>query len=841
MKPEAAKRLRLLASALSVLLVAGMLAVAWFYWAMRSSLPQIEGTARVTELSGAVTIERDALGVPTIRAQSRLDVARALGWSHAQDRFFQMDLLRRAAAGELAELFGRRVLPRDRAARMHGFRALAVQVVAQLPPAERALLDAYTAGVNSGVSALKSRAFEYLLLRAKPDPWRPEDTFLVTYAMTLDLQDESGRYERTLMTLRDQFGLEGLAFFNPFPGPDDAALDHTTAPLPAIPGPGMLDLRGRQLPPSNRRAGDTNQSAGGLVMASGRSSNFPFPDRDTGAALGSNAFLLAGAHTETGAAMLANDMHLDHGVPNIWYRASFDYPTGGLSAGGTRRKVTGVTLPGTPLIVAGSNGRIAWGFTNSCADSSDVVVVETVPGLSSWYNAPGHPHGLEMDQRKDVIRVKGSADVNVEYAWTIWGPIVGRNEKGAPLALRWLAHDPAATNLGLVALEDAGNVTEAVDMAHRMGIPAQNLNVADAAGDIAWTIAGRLPRRVGYDGRLPVSWAFGDRKWDGFLPPDDMPVISTKAAREASGDAGGVHLAAPDGRIWSANQRHVGGAGLKLIGDGDYSRPYRAAQIRDDLAALKKATPRDLLAVQLDDRALFLARWHQLLMDTLTPAAIKESRGRTALRSFAEKWEGRASVDAVSYRLVREFRIAVHVRIFGAIFTPCIEADPKFSWPDLELEPAIWALLRERPPHLQNPQFASWDDVLLAAVDDVIRQMDTFGVKLPQANWGWRNTAQIRHPFGNLVPGWASSWLNLPADPLPGDQDMPRVQGPTHGASERLVVSPGRENEGIFHMPGGQSAHPLSPFYRAGHSAWVRGEPSPFLPGKTGHTLQLVP
>jgi penicillin amidase len=227
-------------------------------------------------------------------------------------------------------------------------------------------------------------------------------------------------------------------------------------------------------------------------------------------------------------------------------------------------------------------------------------------------------------------------------------------------------------------------------------------------------------------------------------------------------------------------------------------------------------------------------------METLSPAVTANKKPRAALRSFAEKWEGRASIDAVSYRLVREFRAAVHARVFTPIFASCVEANPTFDRRELQLEGALWAILREKPLHLLDSEFATWDDLLVAAADDVIKVVDKEGVHLPKANWGWRNTAKIRHPFSNSFP-WLSHWLNMPADPLPGDADMPRVQSPSHGSSERFVVSPGREDEGIFHMPCGQSAHPMSPFYRAGHEAWVRGEPTPFLPGATIHTLTLQP
>src|SRR5688572_4355446 len=213
MNPEAAKRLRLLASAVSVIALIAAAALGWGYSRLSASLPQLEGAATVPGLAKPVGIERDAQGVPTIRAETRVDASRALGWLHGQERFFQIDVLRRVAAGELSELFGKRALVRDRATRMHGFRKLARQVLPKLDPDQRAIVEAYAAGVNAGVSALRERPFEYFVLRDRPQPWLPEDSLLVVYAMTIDLQDEEGDYERSLMTIRDQFGLETLAFF----------------------------------------------------------------------------------------------------------------------------------------------------------------------------------------------------------------------------------------------------------------------------------------------------------------------------------------------------------------------------------------------------------------------------------------------------------------------------------------------------------------------------------------------------------------------------------------------------------------------------------------------------
>jgi len=823
-KPEAAKRLALLASAVTILVVVAGVGAGWFYNRVRASRPQLEGQALTPGLTARVVIERDALGVPRIRGNNRRDVSRALGWLHGQERFFQMDLLRRSAAGELAAIFGKKALPRDRLKRMHGFRALAQKVVAGLPAEDRALVEAYSAGVNAGLGALGEKPFEYLVLRDTPLPWKPEDTFLVGYAMMLDLQEDRGRYEQTLMTLRDQLGLEGLAFFAPLVGPNDAALDGSTAAAAPIPGPHVIDLRKRaKVVGTGSPMAPVARSDDELATAD------PFPQRDPEAVPGSNSLALSGAHTANGGGILANDMHLDNAVPNIWYRASLVTP---------ELTVTGVTLPGTPLVITGSNGHITWGFTNSYVDTSDLVVVETNSLSPVLYPAPGYGTLQEIENRPDTILVKDGEPEKVTYPWTVWGPIVGTNDKKRPLALRWVAHDVAAANLQLMSLERAKTVEAAIAAGHRAGIAQQNLMVTDTTGKVAWTIAGALPKRVGFDGRLPVSWAFGDRRWDGLLASEDVPKVIVPTAEPARTQ---LNSLAQSGRLWSGNQRMVGGDALAKLGDGGYARPYRAAQLRDGLAAIEKATPRDLLAVQLDDRALFLERWYQLLLKTLDPAADANRSAHAKLRPLVEKWSGRAEVASVSYSLVRAFRTAVYARVFPPIFERCVEINPNFRTHELHLEDAVWALLREKPRHLLNPDFTRWENLLVQAVDDVITHFDEEGVRLEAATWGGRNVAQIRHPFSYSLPKFVARFLNLPPDELPGDQDMPRVQGKSHGASERMVVAPGREAEGIFHMPGGQSGHPLSPFFRAGHAAWVRGEPTPFLPGETAHTLILEP
>ncbi|MDD2764501.1 MAG: penicillin acylase family protein [Opitutaceae bacterium] len=814
-----ATRFRLLASVLSLLLLAVILAAGGLWWLTRRSLPQLDGAATLPGLSAAVTVGRDALGVPTVRGASRIDVARALGYLHAQDRFFQMDLLRRRAAGELAELFGKAAVPADRAARVHGFRTLARKTLALLPPDQSALVSAYTAGVNAGLAALRARPFEYYVLRVRPQPWLPEDTILVGYAMVLDLQDLQDKYELMLATIQDSYGRTLLDFLAPRGTELDAALDGSTFPRPPVPGPEIIDLRKR----NPRTAAATTPRREPALL----------PEAADGFAPGSNAMALAGSRTASGSALLANDMHLGLRVPNIWYRASLRWSDEVPSSksqvpnpepAAVAHCVTGVTIPGTPLVVAGSNGRVAWGFTNSYADTADIVTVEP-----SSIDPILYKNGADltlMEDRHETIRVKSGAPVDMIARWTVWGPVIGEAEHNRSLALRWVFDDPAALNLNLLALETAPDVATALVLAPGLGLPTQNLIVADRAGAIGWTMAGRLPRRVGYDGRLPAVWAYGDRRWDGCLPPEDYPRIVSPTS----------------GQLWSANNRPVGGDDYAKLGDGGYMGAARARQIRDDLAGITTpARPRDLLAVQLDDRARLLERWQKVLLAALTPAAITAQPARAELRRLIEAWNGHAAVDSVAYTLVRRWRTGVADRALGPVFEPCTEADAAFDFHRLDYEEPLWRLVQARPPNFLTPDYLTWDDLLLAAVDDVLRWADRQNRPLGRLTWGSRNTARIQHPFSRFLPAPLARLLDMPAEPLSGDNDLPRVQSPTFGASERFVVSPGHEEEGIFHMPGGQSGNPLSPFYRAGHEAWSHGEPTPFLPGPTVHTLRLHP
>jgi penicillin amidase len=480
-------------------------------------------------------------------------------------------------------------------------------------------------------------------------------------------------------------------------------------------------------------------------------------------------------------------------------------------------------------VVAGSNGRVAWGLTNANADCADVVPVP-LSAEEGFYHGPGNSGLVEFETHRESIRVHGAKAEIQEYPWTVWGPVIGKDSDGRPLAYRWTALSPSAINFRLLDMETAATTQEAIGVAHSLGIPAQNVLIADASGQIAWTIGGSLPNRVGFDGRLPVSWIYGDRRWEGFVPSERIPVFD------------------PPGQayLWTANQRMVGVPQIATLGDGGYGRPARAAQIRDDLAELvghkpKSVAPADLLAIELDDRARSLDRWRDLMLRTLSGAKAAPGSERAELAAAVRGGELRADIDSTAYRLVRDFRIAACRLVLGPIFAPCTEAYPEFQAGRLDIEGAVWTLLEEQPPHLLNPRFAQWSDLLVAAADQVGADLSREGLRPSQAIWGRRNRLNIRHVFGQMLPEWLTSWLNMPVVPIPGGDDMPRIQDTAFGASERFAVEPGHEEQGIYEMPCGESGHPLSPYYRAGHENWVRGAPSPFLPGATEHTLTLQP
>jgi penicillin amidase len=764
---------------------------------LTENLPLTSGKLAVAGLAAPVRVERDAHGIPTIRGANRRDVAFATGFVHAQDRYFQMDLLRRRAAGELAALFGAAALEADRSLRPHLFREQARRVLAASPPEIRGVLGAYTAGVNAGLAALEAPPFEYMVLRTDPEAWRAEDSVLVLYTLFTQLEDVNGTTEAAVSLMRETLPEEMFRFLNPPPATEwEAPVAGVVAAAPAIPPPP---------PPSTVAPAQPSPPA-------------PLPRAGEGGKLdkvgGSNSWAVAGPWTANGGALLANELHLGLAVPNVWYRAVLAWP-------GVR--LVGATVPGTPALVVGSNGQVAWGVTNSVLDTSDLVTLEVDPRDPGRYRTP--QGWRRFARRTEVLGVRGEDGQKMAVDWTIWGPVMSQDRQGRRRAVRAVVDEPGAVDFSILRLETAAGVEEALDVARSSGIPALNFVAVDRAGRIGWTIAGRVPRRVGFDGETAGSWADGSRQWQGLVPPPEIPRL----------------VDPPAGRLWTANNQVLAGAAAAPLGRGNFVLGARARQIRDGLLALPRATPDDMRRLQLDDRALFLRRWQALLLQVLTPQAVAADPRRGTMRDLAARWGERAAVDSVGYRLVRAFRQLAARAVFRPLLAPCRAADPDFDYLDTvnQYEAPLWELLTRRPPHLLDPQYKSWDELLLASADRVIELLAAEG-PLAERTWGELNTAAIEHPLSGALPV-VGRRLSLPARPLPGDDDMPRVQSPDYGATLRLVVSPGREAEGFFQMPGGESGNPVSEHYSDLYDGWATGAAVPLLPGKAVAALELVP
>jgi penicillin amidase len=687
-------------------------------------------------------------------------------------------------------------------------------------------LQAYVAGANAGLAALRTRPWPYLLLRQQPQPWKIEDSPLVGDAMYFDLQGAQAEHERALWTLRPHlppalFALlarDGTSWDAPLQGDarGDAALpgadevDLRTLPMPAAKDDAlaMLEARASALtPPLALQAVPPSPAARARDVGGSPAATGLYP--------GSNNFAVSGAATGDGRTIVANDMHLGLRAPNIWFRARLRYPDP--RAPGGRVDVQGVTLPGLPLVVVGSNGHVAWGFTNSYIDSGDWAEQRACTATQT----PANDDCVSTTHHRERIEVAGAEPVDFDVEETAWGPVLAKEKDGRLLALRWSAQLPGALRLDIGDIARARDLDEAFAIADRAAIPTQNLMLADSGGRIGWRLFGPIPQRA-------ATCSMDGENIGNACPP--WSLRSDVAPRVVD---------PPSGRLWTANARTLDGADLARVGDGGYALGARAQQIRDDLAAKPKLGERDLLAIQLDDRALFLQRWWKLLRDE---AAAAKTPALRELADAASKWDGRADADSVSYRIVRAWQRLVRLRLLDGLTAPAqAELGEDFVMPSVpQFEGVVWPLVTQRPMNLLPRKYASWDALFEDAAVEARGEIAKSG-PLAQRNWGERNTARICHPLAMALPGFAKRLLCMPFDPLDGDTDMPRVVAPDFGASERMVVSPGHEADGILHMPGGQSGNPLSPFWGAGHEDWVHGRPTPFLPGPVRYTLKLEP
>jgi penicillin amidase len=751
---------------LLIVVVLALGGTAIVYGVLTLSLPTLDGKGRSDAVTQPVKVARDTLGQAVITAATRHDAAYGLGYAHGQDRFFQMDLLRRNAAGELSELFGKAALALDKKMRFHQLRKRSQAILKTLPEADKQLLKSYAQGVNEGLAQVGYPSFEYLLTGAEQHPWQSEDSLLVIFSMYLDLQTATFERDQALIQIQQQYGAKMVEFLTQ-PSQYQAALDGSvlTPYSQTIP----------QLPTQP------------LAAIKSITANLE---------VGSNNWAVTADLTNTQAAMLSDDMHLSMAVPVIWYRAQLNY-----THNNQAYQVTGVSLPGAPAIVVGSNNKIAWGFTNGYIDTADWIAL--TDSTKTW-------------QVNEVITLDNGNDEIYPLTLSEYGPVKYINNQ--PYALSWAAHQPYAVDMQLLQLEQAETVDDALNIASNVGIPVQNLMVVDSQGSAAWKHMGGIPARI-----VPSELAINESEYSATWQQNEVIRPFVKNPKS--------------GRLWTGNSRVVSAEDNARFGNGGYALGARATQIRDRLFEKQQFNEGDFYQLQLDNQARFLTPWHSLLLEQLKQQPEHNADYINAL----DNWQQCACSTSVGYTLVKTYRDELINILFSSIEASLNQQDGTLSYVKRDLEPAVWQLIKAQPASWVNPQFTNWEQQLQAAFEQTLAQLTAkFGNNIQNWQWGKVNELAIEHPFAKQIP-LLSKLLNMPTAPGFGDSYMPAVQKTSFGASQRFIAQPGYLESAILTVPGGQSGHPLSEFYRAGFDEYVEGKHTPLLPQTFMHQIEIVP
>ena len=758
---------------LLVVLVAGGF-VGGFFW-LYTSLPIIEGTLEVSDGPVApVEILRDKRTVPHIFADNEGDAYFALGFVHAQDRLWQMEMMRRLGAGRLAEVAGAKALASDRFMRTLGIQRLAEKQYAALHGDVQRALDAYAAGVNAWVGAA-SGAFppEFTLTGFSPEPWRPTDSLLWGKLMALRL---SGNWRDELLRARLAERLSGEQIAELWPDyPADGPISGKQA---AAPWDGLaLDSLAAALPISSAGMGGA-----------------------------SNGWAVAGTNTETGKPILANDPHLGFRVPVLWYLARIEAPG---------FEVTGATVPGVPFTILGHNRRIAWGMMSTQSDLQDLFVETVDPNDPGRYLTPDGPRPFVT--RTEVIGVRGAADVTLTVRETRHGPVIsdamaenGTAGGGKVLALAatFLADDDL-TPQAIYRLNRAGGWHDFLAAMKDFHSPQQNFVYADVDGTIAFMAPGRVPVRRSGRGRVPSPGASGKADWTGFIPFDDLPMTRNPAS----------------GRIVNANNRIVGDDYPHYITD-DWAAPYRARRIIERLDEGEPQTIESTARIQLDTLSLMARHLLPSLLAIEAPPA-----GAEQVLAKMRAWNGVMSRERAEPLIfiawLRELNRGVYGDELGPLLADYWSLRPRF----------MAAVLGGRGTwcdDVRTPGREICPDMVAAALERALAQLTAkFGADMETWRWGAAHRASFPHSaFANLPV--LGRYTNLAIESGGGNYTVNRgasrvndEKSPfsnVHGAGLRAVYDLADLSRSRFMIATGQSGNPMSPFYGDMLKGWRDGE-----------------
>lgn len=814
--------------------------VGYFYFHLRVGLPRSGEGALIPDLKLPVIIAQDRLGIPSVESEDWGDLYRGQGWVVARDRFFQMDLLRRRSSGRLAEIFGSAALEVDRLHRQLGFQQLAEEAYQKMSPATRMPLESYAQGVNAFLK--KGRLpFEFGVLGFQPEPWKPSDSLLVVLAMYEDLDFDFLRASEESQTYLYRKRPRALAdFLTPVFGMLDLSiLPESSRPLnPKIPPDSVFDMRlEKQMEPTHS-----------LLQ---KSSMLEPP------VYGSNGWVLSGSRTQSGFPIVAGDPHLALSVPNIWYRVQLK------SLKAPQLTLRGVALPGFPGIIIGTNGKMAWTFTNVLADTLDLIPLELSED-EKHYAVGSQMEAFEI--REETIKVRGADSQIEKVRQTRWGPVLPDRLAEDPtkasvspksfVAVQWVALD--SENLSRLSSHGLNNATEFNDFLRALkdwGGPVQNILFASKTGETGWRVVGKIPRRVGFDGRVYQTRDSG-HDWRGYLPDHQLPRL----------------LNPPSGMIVSANQRSVPAHSKVYRIGSNFASPARAFRIWSLLDQREKWNVDSIRKVQLDTVSL-QARWYRdRLAGVLRNPQVIVKQDKDALLWIQKinmlldlEKDLQAVPESKLYPYIRVFAVKLHEALLDPLWGT-VQPEKKKKTQNYRDKtagrsymkglsnyrerwfntlPVMEKLLREKPPHLLSARYPSYEQAIVesavaAAQEWVSRPVDFGGVDSP--TWGDLNRAHIVHPFSlGQTPPLLGSIINMPDAPLAGDWDSPRVCRPWYGASMRMVIDLEDPASSLFQHAGGQSGHPLSENYADQFEAWVQGLPRAFEIGPTTRVDLLHP
>ena len=805
------------------ILVTVTAALAW--WFIYRPLPQLDGSASLPGLHQDVTVERDRWGVPRVRASSVEDLAEAQGYVMAQDRLWQMDLLRRVARGQLSEILGPKTLVIDKEFRTNGFARAAERDATLLDPESRKVMEAYARGVNHFIEQHKNALpLEFSLLRYEPSPWQPSDTIAISGYMYRTL---TNTWERELNRAKvaERAGPDRAKdLFS-----EEAAMDHFVVGDPKVIDDGsqrsaadsddddddddmqpdtVLKARSGVLPNIATRESDPDVTS---ALAESVQAFLSESKNEIRQGLGSNNWVVSGAHTATGKPLLANDTHLELSIPSIWYEIHLTAPGW---------NIKGFTLPGAPMIIIGHNDRIAWGFTNTGADVQDLYVEMFNPASLDEYRVKGAWTKAQVFD--ETIHVKGQADEHLKVTVTRHGPIVHREEDKA-YALRWTATEPSGLANSYTWLGKARNWREFRENMRRVWGPAQNGVYADVDGNIGYVMAARVPIRKKGHGEVPVPGDTDDHEWSGYIPFDRLPQA----------------LNPESGLIVTANARVVGPNYKPYLTDR-WEEPYRTARIYDLLHDRHDLRPEDMLKVQTDTYSYP----HVFLADELLAAARtvkpKDPRAQKLIDGLKD-WNGIADADSPEVSFLHTVRRAA----IDLLLEPFLGKDTSlYQWRTTTF---LQKILTDRPAKWLPAADKNYDELLSTAADIAVTKLAEQSKSEHVEDWAWKrfNSLDMFHPLGS--DGLLKRSLSITDKPQAGTVYSVRAAAKTHGPAMRFVANPKNWDQSIMLITAGESGQPGSSHYSDQFSYWYEGKPifaqfSDAAEAQTRkHTLTLKP